>query len=114
MLLSLLLSLTSFATPFNTTWTITGLDGTTSATQANLIWTTPHEGTTAVIYWGLAANNLSLPPIAVSTSSEVHQLSIPHLRPGTRYFFEVEATDPDGVSVYSNVISKVTKAAEVQ
>jgi hypothetical protein len=110
MLLTLLLALTSFAAPFNTAWTITGLDGTTSATQANLIWATPHEATTATVFMGLAANDLSMPPIAVNASAEVHQLSIPHLRSGTRYFFEVEATDADGVSVYSVLISKVTKA----
>ena len=99
------------ATPLNTTWTIVGFDGATNATQANLIWNTPHEATTATVLVGLAANDLSLPPISVTTAAEVHQLSIPRLRPNTRYYFEVVATDADGVSVYSAVISKVTKPA---
>ena len=39
-------------------WVITGFDGTTTASQVNLIWQTPGAATTAVVKVGLSADDV--------------------------------------------------------
>ncbi|MGZ3682572.1 MAG: fibronectin type III domain-containing protein [Bdellovibrionota bacterium] len=91
-------------------WTISGFDGTTTGTQANLIWTTPGAQTTAVVNVGLSATDLSLMSIPVTTASDTQQLAVPGLNTSTQYFFQVVATDTAGRTVESVIISKTTKA----
>jgi phosphodiesterase/alkaline phosphatase D-like protein len=91
-------------------WTIVGFDGTTTATQANLIWQTPGANTTATVSVGLSADNLTLMTLTVTTAAQTQQLAVPGLSPNTKYYFQVTATDTSGITHQSVVIQKTTKA----
>lgn len=92
------------------TWQIVGFDGTTTQTQANLIWQTPGAATKAVIKVGLSANDFSFKTVNVPDYATSHITAVTGLNPSTTYFFQVTAEDVDGGVVVSNVISKTTKA----
>jgi hypothetical protein len=91
-------------------WVIVSFDGTTTTTQANLIWQTPGAQTKATIKVGLAADDLTLMSVAVDNFAETHLVAIPGLTPDTVYYFQVIAADSNGRTVESAVITKRTKA----
>lgn len=91
-------------------WVITGFDGTTTASQVNLIWQTPGAATTAVVKVGLSADDLTFMTLNVSESIETHIMGVTGLNPDTTYYIQVIASDSAGRTVESVVISKRTKA----
>lgn len=97
---------TTAATP---TWQVTGFDGTTTPTQANLIWQTPGTATKGVIKVGLSATDLSFKTVNVPDFATTHVAAVTDLSPNTTYFFQIEAEDADGGKVSSGIISKKTK-----
>lgn len=90
-------------------WQVTGFDGTTTASQANLIWNTPGAATRAVIRVGLTADDLSFKTVTIAEFKTTHIVAVTGLSPDTTYFFQVVAEDVDGLKRESNVISKRTK-----
>ena len=97
---------TTTATP---NWQVTGFDGTTTVSQANLIWNTPGAATRATIKVGLSAADLSFKTVSVPDYKTTHIVAVTGLSPDTTYFFKVVAEDADGGVVESNLISKRTK-----
>jgi hypothetical protein len=97
-------------TDTNSDWQILGFDGTTTSDGATLIWQTPGAATTAVIQVGLAPDQLNLLSIPVNDLSSVHVGTISGLSPNTLYYFQVTATDRNGLTHTSYVISKATKS----
>jgi hypothetical protein len=90
-------------------WSIVGFDGTTTATEASLIWQTPNRNTKATLKVGLSADDLTWRTVSIPSFASTHQVTVPGLTPNTLYFFQVVATDEDGGVVKSNVIFKKTK-----
>lgn len=90
-------------------WQVTGFDGTTTSTQANLIWQTPGVATKAEIRVGLSASDLTFLSVPVPSFASTHVAAVTGLSPGTAYFFQIVAEDADGGKVTSNIISKTTK-----
>ncbi len=91
-------------------WSITGFDGTTTATAVTLIWQTSGTPTTAVVNFGLSANDLSLGSVKVSVPSATQLVVVSGLNPASTYYFQVLASDANGASAQSGVIVKTTKA----
>ena len=91
-------------------WSITGFDGTTTATAVTLIWQTSGTPTTAVVNFGLSANDLSLGSVKVSVPSATQLVVVSGLNPASTYYFQVVASDANGASAQSGVIVKTTKA----
>ena len=88
-----------------------GLDATTTATAIKIIWQTQNAMTVGKVRLGLSANDLTLVESSVTEFKNSHLIDVTGLQPNTRYFMQVEATDREGRRLFSNVISKVTKAA---
>jgi chitodextrinase len=103
-------SILSFTTP-EQTWTVAGLDATTTATAIKIIWQTQNVMTVGKVRLGLMADNLTLVEASVTEFRNSHLIDVTGLAPNTRYFMQVEATDREGRRLFSNIISKVTKAA---
>jgi hypothetical protein len=97
---------TATATATNADLTLSGFDGTTTNSVANLIWTT-NNSATGVVHWGTSAADLSN-EVTEPTSGTTHQLQITGLTGATQYYFQAEATDGQ-TTVLSPVIHKTTK-----
>lgn len=91
-------------------WDIVGFDAASTDRSLGIIWRTPGATTTAVVNIGLSAGDLSLRSVEVSAASETHIIDVDGLASNTRYYFQVVATDANGASKTSEVISKVTKS----
>lgn len=96
-------------TPETDTWSIVGFDGTTSDTKAEMIWQTQNVATKATLHIGLSPTNLTLRKVETSEAKTVQYEIVDGLAPNTRYYFKVIASDANGRTVESNVISKETK-----
>jgi len=90
-------------------WNIVSFDGTTTSSQANLIWQTPGAQTTATIKVGLSAGDLTYMTVNVTAAQETHIVGVNGLDPNTQYFFQVIASDSAGRTVESVIIGKKTK-----
>ncbi len=90
-------------------WVIVGFDGTTTSSQANLIWQTPGAQTKATIKVGLTAADLTYRTVSVNDYNDTHVVGVTGLAADTTYFFQVIAVDSSGRTVESVVISKRTK-----
>ncbi len=90
-------------------WDVVGLDGTTTANSASIIWQTQGTMTKAVLRVGLAPDNLTLGETEVTEFSTSHFITVEELQPDTNYFFQIEARDEEGRKVLSNVLRKKTK-----
>ena len=91
-------------------WEIRGLDGATTDRSLSVIWRTPGVDTTAIVHIGLSEGDLSLRSISASTPSDNHIVGLNGLEANTRYYFQVVATDANGDTRTSEIISKVTKS----
>lgn len=100
--------LIAFMEAERTPWKVSGFDGSTTANSATLIWRT-EVLTTAVLNIGLSADDLSLQSVDVPEAKIRHLVTVPGLAPGTRFYFQVTATDEDGNAQLSEIISKKTK-----
>lgn len=92
-------------------WTVAGLDATTTPTTMTVIWQTQNTMTNGKVRIGLSASDLTLIEASVTEFRNSHLINITGLQPSTRYFIQVEARDQEGRRVFSNVISKTTKPA---
>ncbi len=87
---------------------ISGFDGTTTNTTANLIWQTPGAPSTTKIYWGTVPDNLNA-NWESQVNTMIHQVTVSGLQPATVYYFQAESTNASGMSVRSQVLIKATK-----
>jgi hypothetical protein len=97
---------TATSTTIDTDLALSGFDGTTTNSVANLIWTTNHSAN-GVVHWGTSATDLSN-IIAEPAAATTHQIQITGLTGATQYFFQAEAND-GRTTVLSPVIRKTTK-----
>lgn len=91
-------------------WQIRGFDVTAAANSATVLWQTTGADTTGVIRIGLAPDQLNLRTIPVSAAGASHVVTVSGLQASTSYYFQVEATDANGLTHTSLVLMKVTKA----
>lgn len=91
-------------------WKITGFDASTNANSATVIWQTD-VATKSTLSVGLSETDLTFKTIELNAFNESHLVTVTGLSPNTRYYFRVLATDGDGGSVTSTVLTKTTKPA---
>lgn len=89
--------------------TISAFDGTTTNTEANLIWQTTGFLSSGKIYWGTDANNLTNIVNEATIGNTSHFVQVSGLQGATLYYFQAESTDINGNTVRSAVITKTTK-----
>ena len=96
--------------PTENTWSVMGLDGTTTTNGATIIWQTPGVATKGVLHVGLSPDALNLQTIEANSFLESQILSVSGLDADTVYYFAVDTIDANGKVASSAVISKRTKA----
>jgi phosphodiesterase/alkaline phosphatase D-like protein len=92
-------------------WSITGLNASATETAISAAFLTSDYPTTGHIAWGTDPAQLTNSTQADSAPTNSHSFQIPNLQPGTTYFLQAVATDDQGQTKQSAVISVTTLPA---
>jgi len=93
----------------NNTFPIYGFDAAASISAAYVIWSTPNDPSTSIVFWGESPDALNNMTPENSNLVTVHEVIIGGLIPNTTYYFQAVSYDAQGRVSVSQVISKVTK-----